>query len=237
MISWSPDGKWIAFSDLLPEEEHAKIYLLSTKTWETKRIPSAPRCPEEAMPAFSHNGEYLAYWCFPSMNETALYSLSLTGGQLKLISLFQNFPQGPTWSADDKELIYSLGNGSGTVRELDEVSVASGSVQRLALAGSADFPTVSPKGDKLAFSLFSNNVNIWRRDLLDPEAPAVELFPSTRGQANAQYSPDGRRIVFASDRSGVLGVWVSDDDGTNLVQISNPHDQSGSPQWSPDGKM
>jgi Tol biopolymer transport system component len=52
---------------------------------------------------------------------------------------------------------------------------------------------------------------------------------------NAQYSPDGKRVVFASDRSGVLGVWVSNVDGSSLVQLSSPHVASGSPQWSPDG--
>jgi Tol biopolymer transport system component len=41
--------------------------------------------------------------------------------------------------------------------------------------------------------------------------------------------------VFDSSRSGVSGVWISDEDGSNLVQISNPAQPSGSPQWSPDG--
>ena len=39
----------------------------------------------------------------------------------------------------------------------------------------------------------------------------------------------------ASIRSGLQGVWISSDDGSNLVQISNPNYASGSPQWSPDG--
>jgi Tol biopolymer transport system component len=77
--------------------------------------------------------------------------------------------------------------------------------------------------------------NIWRRDLLHPDAQAVELIPSSRAQFDAQYSPDGKRIAFASLRSGLQGVWISSDDGTNLVQISNPNYVSGSPQWSPDG--
>ena len=96
-------------------------------------------------------------------------------------------------------------------------------------------PTVSPKGDKLAYSSLSTSSNIWRRDLLHPESPAVELIPSSRAQFDAQYSPDGKRIAFASLRSGVQGVWISNDDGSNLVQISNPNHVSGSPQWSPDG--
>ena len=96
-------------------------------------------------------------------------------------------------------------------------------------------PTVSSRGDKLAYSSLSTSLNIWRRDLLHPEAPAVELIPSSRAQWDAQYSPDGKRIAFASLRSGVQGVWISSDDGSNLVQISNPNYASGSPQWSPDG--
>ena len=96
-------------------------------------------------------------------------------------------------------------------------------------------PTVSPRGDKLAYGSLSTNFNTWRRDLLHPESPAVELIPSSRLQFDAQYSPDGKRIAFASLRSGREGVWVSGDDGSNLVQVSNPHDESGSPQWSPDG--
>ncbi len=108
-------------------------------------------------------------------------------------------------------------------------------MKRLALEGNAHLPTVSPKGDKLAYSSVSVSSNIWRRDLLHPGSPAVELIPSSRAQFDAQYSPDGKRIAFASIRSGRQGVWISSDDGSNLVQISNPNYASGSPQWSPDG--
>ena len=110
-----------------------------------------------------------------------------------------------------------------------------GRSRQLAFAGSAQLPTVSPKGDKLAYSSHFTSSNIWRRDLLHPESPAVELIPSSRAQWDAQYSPDGKRIAFASVRSGLQGVWISSDDGSNLVQISNPDYLSGSPQWSPDG--
>jgi Tol biopolymer transport system component len=43
------------------------------------------------------------------------------------------------------------------------------------------------------------------------------------------------RVAFVSERSGLKGVWIIRDDGTDLVQISNPNYVSGSPQWSPDG--
>jgi Tol biopolymer transport system component len=149
-----------------------------------------------------------------------------------MVSLFRDWPTGLTWSADDKELIYSLWGDSG---HLSEVNVANGSAKTLAFAASADLPTVSSRGDKLAFSSLSYIPNIWRKDLLHPESPAVAFIPSSREQFDAQYSPDGKRIAFASMRSGEQGVWISNEDGSNLVQISNPAQPSGSPQWSPDG--
>ena len=240
LISWSPDGKWIAFVDGAAGEaltSHARIYLLSTETMETKQVPISPQCVGEGLPAFSHNGEYLAYWCFLSENgEAVLYSLPIRGGQPKTISPSWAFPRGLTWSPDDKKLIYSLNSlGSGLSNELGEVTVANGSTKQLAFAGGAELPTVSPKGDKLAYSSLSTSINIWRRDLLHLESPAVELIPSSRAQFDAQYSPDGKRIAFSSLRSGIQGVWISSDDGSDLVQISNSNSVSGSPQWSPDG--
>jgi Tol biopolymer transport system component len=119
--------------------------------------------------------------------------------------------------------------------ELGEVTVENGSTKQLAFAGSAMLPTVSSKGDKIAYSSLFTNKDIWRRDLLQPESPPVKLIASSRAQWDAQYSPDGKRIAFSSLRSGLSGVCISSDDGADLVQISNPNHVSGSPQWSPDG--
>jgi len=209
--------------------------LLSTETLEAERLPTGADCLEQAQPAFSHSGDHLAYWCSRTdgSSEAGLYSLALPNGKPKMIEPFRAFPHGLTWSADDEKLIYSHWNTSSF--ELGEVTVANGSVRRLALEGSTLLPTVSPKGDKLAYSSVSVSSNIWRRDLLHPDAQAVEPIPSSRRQYDAQYSPDGKRIVFASIRSGRQGVWISSDDGSNLVQLSNPNYTSGSPQWSPDG--
>jgi Tol biopolymer transport system component len=233
-ISWSPDGKWIAFDDVLPEGEHADLFLLSTETLEIRQIPNSPECTGEGMPSFSHSGEYLAFWC--SLNggdKDTLSFLRLPDGKPRTVASFQVYPTGLTWSADDKKLIYSFGESS---YKLGEVTVANGSVKELAFLGNAAQPTVSAKGDKLAFSAAHISSNIWRRDLFHPDSRAVELVPSSRGQFDAQYSPDGKHIAFASFRSGVQGVWISNEDGSNLVQISNPAQLSGSPQWSPDGK-
>jgi Tol biopolymer transport system component/DNA-binding winged helix-turn-helix (wHTH) protein len=229
-ISWSPDGRWIAFTDIPPGEAKATISLLSTETWEIMRLPVTPKCLMPAAPAFSHSGEYLAHWCFQTQEEFGLYTIPLRGGPPKLILADSRDPSGVTWSGDDKSLIISA---SG---ELDEVTVANGSVKRLDLAASVERLTLSSGGNKLAFSTSSGITSIWRRDLLHPESPAVKFASSTRGQEDAQFSPDGKRIAFMSERSGISGVWVSNVDGSDLVEISNSKVESGSPHWSPDGK-
>ncbi len=238
MISWSPDGKWIAYSDLLPSEDHTRIYLLSTETGETKRIPATPKCLDESEPAFSHRGESLAYWCSQGYGESGLYSLPLAGGAARLIAFMRKFPHGLTWSPSDKQLIYSA-YPIGSPSELLESDISGGSVKHLAIENEANgvmWPAVSAQGYKLAYSSLSSNLGIFRGDLAHPELPPLEISPSSRAQFSPQFSPDGKRIAFASERSGLQGVWISDIDGGNLIQLSNPGDVSGSPQWSPDGK-
>jgi Tol biopolymer transport system component len=208
------------------------------ETLEATEIPISQMCVGEGLPAFSHKGEYLAYWCFLSgPARTVLYSLPLPVGQPKMIATVEAYPNGLAWSANDEKLIYSsysVGSVS-SLAQLGEVTVANGATKKLDFAGSAMMPTLSARGDKLAYASLFTILNIRRRDLLHPESPGVVLVPSSRLQFDARYSPDGKRIVFNSFRSGVQGVWISDADGSNLVQISNPHDKSGSPQWSPDG--
>jgi eukaryotic-like serine/threonine-protein kinase len=52
------------------------------------------------------------------------------------------------------------------------------------------------------------------------------------------WSPDGRRIVFSSNRSGKYEAWTIRPDGSGLTQVTNLPDQTVlSPIWSPDGKQ
>ena len=61
------------------------------------------------------------------------------------------------------------------------------------------------------------------------------FISSTRGEGNPQFSPDGRRILFTSDRlreqakSGFAGA-----DGSNPRQVTSPDTEiAGPPRWSP----
>ena len=51
----------------------------------------------------------------------------------------------------------------------------------------------------------------------------------------AAWSPDGKRIAFASDRAGTKDIYVMNADGTHQrAVVASPGDE-WSPTWSPDG--
>lgn len=54
--------------------------------------------------------------------------------------------------------------------------------------------------------------------------------------AECTYSPDGRKIVFASDRDGDADLYVMNSDGTGVRQITNAPGYDGGPFFSPDGR-
>ena len=63
--------------------------------------------------------------------------------------------------------------------------------------------------------------------------PTKAAFPS--------WSPNGRQIVFMSDRGSQVvidsNIWVIDTDGRNLRQLTHHPNRDGFPDWSPDGNQ
>ncbi|MFN0180881.1 MAG: amidohydrolase family protein [Gemmatimonadales bacterium] len=61
----------------------------------------------------------------------------------------------------------------------------------------------------------------------------------TSGQAydmQPRYSPDGRHLVFVSDRDGAENIWLADADGANPRPLSaTERENYVSPIWTPDG--
>jgi Tol biopolymer transport system component len=91
----------------------------------------------------------------------------------------------------------------------------------------------------VAYVRAHQSVDIWRMDLAarEPQKTTQRLIFSTRSEMTPQYSPDGARIVFQSNRSGSAEIWMSDADGTNPVRLTEFNGPlAGAPQWCADGK-
>lgn len=123
-----------------------------------------------------------------------------------------------------------------------KVPVSGGSPEKL-VGGNAMFPSVARQGGRLAYAeTGAPDLDIWRAagpmmDLPSRVRPTKHIS-STRWDGNPQISPDGKRIVFASNRSGNGEIWVCDQTGLNPVQLTSfGGPLAASPRWSPDGQQ
>jgi len=231
-ISWSPDGKWLAFTDSENGRPGDRAFLLNMETLESHEFPHDPSCNHEGALTFSHGGQELAILCIHSTTSFEYVVTDLEGKSKRSLTTRHEFPHGLAWSGDDKSLV--VAGYSPQDEGFYVIRVSDGEVYKLQV-GEGQWPTTSRDGHKLAFSLADDRVNIWRKDLEHPEAPALQMLVSTRQQNCSQYSPDGKHVAFDSARSGTWSVWVADADGGNPVQISH-EGPAGFPRWSPDSQ-
>ena len=231
-LSWSPDGKWIAYSDTENGSPGNRAFLLNVETLESREFPHDPSCRHDGFLTFSHSGQELAMICVHNTTSYEYLVADLQGKSKRSLTLVTEPLSGPLWAGDDKSLILAGATTKGN--EFYEVRVRDGRVHKLSVA-TGSWPALSNDGRKLAFSVSDNHVNIWRKDLQHPDAPAVQMYISTHQQNNSQYSPDGKHVAFDTTRSGTWSVWLADTDGGNLVQISQAR-PSSYPRWSPDSQ-
>ena len=68
-------------------------------------------------------------------------------------------------------------------------------------------------------------------------ARTVEAIARIRSAASPSFSPDGKRIAFISNASGIPQVWVMDTGGGDPRQVTNLQDPVQSVHWSPKGDL
>jgi Tol biopolymer transport system component/DNA-binding winged helix-turn-helix (wHTH) protein len=241
-LSWFPDGKWLAVCDL------KSLYLLSVETGEKRRLTHLPATAGsyDATPSFSPDGRYLAFSRSVSYGHSEIYLLALSDnlapkGEPKQITFQHQLSDSPAWTANGREIIYSSGASSIPGQGLWRIPVSGGgSPQPLFMSAQVGTPAISRQGNRLAYTRGSIDINIWRLDVPGANRKATEpisLISSTYSDDSPQYSPDGKRVVFCSERSGTLEVWMCGSDGSHAVQLTSLGATiTGSPRWSPDGQ-
>ncbi|MGO9013000.1 MAG: protein kinase domain-containing protein [Bryobacteraceae bacterium] len=243
-LSWTPDAKWLAFSAGDSAQGPTSIWAINVDTSERRRLTTLTQSAGvwgDSSPSISPDGRALAFarQVLNLINE--LYVQRLTpdlrpeGEPAKLTD--QRYPevQGIAWTANGREIVY--GAGAGGTDSLWRVPVSGRRApERLPYAfPSALQPVISRSPPRLVYTYWLWNENLWRLDTRTGERKM--LVSSTYYQENPEYSPDGRKIAFESNRSGNAEVWTCDADGTNCVQITSfEGPQCGTPPWSPDSR-
>jgi Tol biopolymer transport system component/DNA-binding winged helix-turn-helix (wHTH) protein len=235
-LDWSPDGKLLAVAGKSSPEDAYGLFLISVDTGKKERLTSAPlKVLADFHPSFSPDGQTVA---FGRVADRSVYLVPIAGGEPRSLPTDCD-SCGAAWTADGQEIVYF--SYSGGRHKLRKVSLHGGKPQSIDVSVQTSFPSISQRGNRLAYVEQIYDTDIWRIEVPDSGGGAshpTKLIFSSQEDDNPQYSPDGKKIVFGSSRSGTYETWVCDSDGRNPFPLvaSDKISGTGSARWSPDGR-
>ncbi len=167
---------------------------------------------------FSPDGEWIVYQAYPvGYPFYQIYVQKLDETTPRLLSTGRGRTTCAYFSPDQKQILFASAH---TDPKIDETELAAR--EEAAKGGRRRYMwDFDPYMD-----LYVVNVN----------GTGMKRLTDTPGyDAEGSYSPDGKQIVFTSNRDGDPDLYVMDADGSNVRQLTNPPGYDGGPFFSPDG--
>ena len=226
----SPDGTRIAFTVMGGDGFQLAMWSL-----DLGRRVSFPRYGGLSQsPAWSPDGSKLAF--SSSMpGDPEIYVSDAAGGSAKRITAYRGPDVSPTWNGKTGSQIAFVSGRTG-LPQIYIMEADGGNPQRLTDGGYAVSQSWSPNGQFLLFS--------WIRHY-GPGAPGaqdiyimdvasrqwVQLTHDGGRNDFPSWAPDGRHVVFQSNRGGGSQIWSMLADGSQQRQLTSSGNNT-QPNWS-----
>ena len=237
--AWSANSKLLVVPAVIGPNPH--LIRVSVETGESTPITDPPASHADTYPAISPDGKTLVFVRHGAFNAGNLYTMQIDAdvkpiGSPSQLMLGESYCQSRL-TADGKEIVTHVAGESAYSAVRVPVD-GSTPPRRIPSMNSYGLFDIARKGNRLAFAFLHGDTNIWRIDLTAKLLHPQPFIASTVRDVFPQYSPDGRRLAFHSNRGGTgLQVWVTDSEGNQARQLTDMHPGlTGSPQWSPDGQ-
>ena len=231
--AWSPDGKWIAAvvekSD--PQGRYSNLIRIRVDSGEQRPLASDRWQFVERMVWLGDCSGVLAVAQNADSTFQQIWEVPLRGTTRKITNDLTDYI-GPTITADSRQLtalqFQTLANiwvaRDGNAEHAIQIVPGAGRYYDLAW---------TPDGKILYSSDASDTVDLWLREA--DGSGAKQLTLGGRRNYAPTPSPDGRFIVFHSNRTGNWNLWRIDSDGGNLRPLTRDDaDGSNWPQVSKD---
>jgi DNA-binding winged helix-turn-helix (wHTH) protein/Tol biopolymer transport system component len=236
------DGSELIYS-ALPRADYPLALMrrdLNAQTTQQLTVPS-PGEGHDAYPRISPDNRTLAFFR-GTQSHVRLWTLALSQAGTgagdpatpRPASVYEGLSYGVAWLPRDgtHSTLIAAADWLG-FRALNAVSLSEGAV-RLVGARGARFPDIAKDGS-IVFETATYRSDLWLTGADKPGDSAQQLWPSTRYTNQAEFSPDGKRVAFASNRSGSDSIHVADIGG-DARRLPFPDDARYiQPHWSADG--
>src|SRR5271165_664448 len=226
----SPDNSRVAFSGVTKDGWQIQMYSL-----ELSRVVSFPHFGgDNYSPAWSGDGQNLAFSSSRTGN-TEIYTVNASGGNSKRLTESKAPDVSPTWNPKTNAQIAWVSGRTG-LPQIYTMASDGTNVVRMTDQGYAVSPAWSPNGQFLAIA--------WVRHY-GPGAPGasdiyiMDIASKQWAQLThdggrndfPSWSPDGRHIVFQSNRTGKTQIWTMLADGSEQKQLTTQGENSQA-NWS-----
>jgi eukaryotic-like serine/threonine-protein kinase len=144
------------------------------------------------------------------------------------------------FSASGNGSLTYVEGSSGASRQLIWLDRSGNKVGEVSGADMYNFPSISPDGKRIAYTLESSGWDVWSYDVARGVKTRL-TFGSGSSQANLSevWSPDGRWIAYTCNHTGKFGLCrkPSDGSGSEEVLLEGGGQVRYADDWSPDGKF
>ena len=226
---WSPDGKWIACDTWSRGQRlaDARVLVMRADGSEVRDIGPG------AMPSWSPDGRQLAAHTYGGAG--SIFVMNADGsGRAAIVPHWGS----PRWSPTGGRIVAANSDGGMTLFNL-----ATGEEHTLLAEVAMNHGlSISPDGGRICFADRAGSLRV---AAIAEEPALTESKAIVEGGlfGHSSWSPDGKRIVFAWQRTGgddVERLYLFDVDGARAPELLKGLDASGpcsDPDWSPDGKQ
>lgn len=231
-FDWTPDGRGLISDGL--GSEHRGLRIFDLASGEVRPI-DYQKDPDslDFSPRYSPDGQWIVFVRNSPLGD--FWRIPAAGGPAEQLTRMNAEIRGWSWSPHGRALVYS--RRSDSVSRLFRFDLATGEQTDLGIED-GEQPAVARSAPALAYVLRHTRFGIYRFDLGDRAGAGQRLFASSGRDRLPAIAPDGRQLVFTSDRAGPFGLWWADltDPGSlHLLEGIRPESRH-MPAWSKDSK-
>jgi Tol biopolymer transport system component len=218
-FEWTPDGRGLIFGSMLTAQGLVGMRVLDLASGEWRAVPYRSGAGNvDLSPRFSPDGRWIVF--LRNNPQGDFWRLPAEGGTAERLSQLSADVRGWDWLPDSRSILFGrMIDGDTRMFRLD---LETGQARDLGIE-SAQAPAVAAARPAAAFVQRKPYFGLFRVVLGDSSQGAVHvvdpLFPSSARDMLPMVAPDGRQIVFFSDRSGSNHLWWADLDQPDSLRM------------------